>query len=336
MRYHRLLDGAEERQRGAKGVGTTGRGIGPCYSDKVARHGIRVCDLLEEEALREKLDVIFPLKQRQLALLGGEPMPSKEELLQTLLAHGKRLEMHICDTSVLVNDAVRKGKKVMFEGAQGTMLDIDHGTYPFVTSSSCITGGICTGVGIGPSSINEIVGVVKAYTTRVGSGPFPTELTDETGKMLMTKGGEFGATTGRPRRCGWLDLVIVRHAVRLNGLSNLAVTKLDVLGGMDTIKVCTGYEIDGKVEENFPASLNRLQRAKPVYVELPGWEEFTTGKGASYAVKGYESLPSNMKSYLDFISKSTGVPIRIVSLGKERNETIDLRCRRKEKPHSFY
>jgi len=336
MRYHRLLDGAEERHRGTKGVGTTGRGIGPCYSDKVARHGIRVCDLLEEDALREKLDAIFPLKERQLALLGVDAMPSKEELVQGLLAHGKRLETHVCDTSVLVNDAVKKGKKVMFEGAQGTMLDIDHGTYPFVTSSSCITGGICTGVGIGPSSINEIVGVMKAYTTRVGSGPFPTELTDETGNMLMTKGGEFGATTGRPRRCGWLDLVIVRHAVRLNGLSGLAVTKLDVLGGMDKIKVCTGYEIDGRVEENFPASLNRLQRAKPVYVELPGWDEFTAGTGASYAATGYDSLPSNVKSYLDFVSRSTGVPIRIVSLGKERNETIDLRCRRKGKSHSFY
>ncbi len=336
MRYHRLLDGAEERQRGAKGVGTTGRGIGPCYADKVARQGIRVCDLLEEDELRDKLDAVYPLKERQLAALGGEGMPTKEELLRKLLSHGKKLDRHICDTSVLVNDAIKKGMKVMFEGAQGTMLDIDHGTYPFVTSSSCIAGGICTGVGIGPSLINEVVGVMKAYTTRVGSGPFPTELTDEMGEMLMTKGGEFGATTGRPRRCGWLDLVIVRHAVRLNGLSGLAVTKLDVLGGVGKINICTGYEIDGKLEESFPASLSRLQRARPVYQQLQGWEEFSAGKGADCAAKGYESLPSNLKAYLDFVSKNVGAPIRIVSLGKERDETIDLRSRKKQAVNSFY
>lgn len=337
MRYHRLLDGAEERQRGSKGVGTTGRGIGPCYADKTARHGIRVCDLLEKEALREKLDVIYPLKERQLAALGGERMPPKEELFEKLLRYGQWLAPHICDTSVLVNEAIKKGKRVMFEGAQGTMLDIDHGTYPYVTSSSCVTGGICTGVGIGPSCINETIGVMKAYTTRVGAGPFPTELTDETGKLLMNKGGEFGATTGRPRRCGWLDLVIVRYSSRLNGLSALAITKLDVLGGMQRIKVCTGYEIDGKIEENFPASLIRLKRAKPIYFDLDGWEEFGPGEGAELAKKGYESLPEHMREYLDFVSKNTGVPIRIVSLGKERNETIDLRYKKRaQAEHSFY
>jgi adenylosuccinate synthase len=336
MRYHRLLDGAEERQLGDRGVGTTGRGIGPCYSDKIARYGIRVCDLLEEGALRERLEVIYPMKKRQLEILGGEGMPAKDELLRKLLSQGKRLERHICDASVLVNDAIKKGKKVLFEGAQGTMLDIDHGTYPFVTSSNCISGGICTGVGIGPSMINEIVGVMKAYTTRVGSGPFPTELTDDMGKMLLTKGGEFGATTGRARRCGWLDLVIVRHSVRLNGLSNLAVTKLDVLGGIDKIKICTSYEIDGKVEENFPASLSRLQKARPVYHELKGWEDFTAGKAAEFASKGYDSLPSNLRAYLDFVSKNVGTPIRIVSLGKERSETIDLRSHKKQTIHSFY
>ncbi len=336
MKYHRILDGAEERQLGTKGVGTTGRGIGPCYTDKVARHGIRVCDLLEEGALKEKLDIIYPSKERQLAMLGAEAMPSKDELLRKLLSRGKELERHICDTSVLVNDAIKSGKKVLFEGAQGTMLDIDHGTYPFVTSSNCISGGICTGVGIGPSMVNEIVGVTKAYTTRVGSGPFPTELNDEMGKMLMTKGKEFGATTGRPRRCGWLDLVIVRHAARLNGLTDLAVTKLDVLGGFERIKVCTAYEIDGKVEENFPASLGRLQRARPVYKDLQGWEDLPPGKATEHAAKGFDSLPSNLKAYLDFISKNVGVPIRIVSLGKERSETVDLRHRRKQAIHSFY
>jgi adenylosuccinate synthase len=336
MRYHRLLDGAEEQQRGSKGVGTTGRGIGPCYADKVARHGIRVCDLLDEEALREKLDAVYPLKERQLSILGGDKMPSKGELLQMLLHYGKKLESHICDTSVLVNDAIKKGRKVMFEGAQGTMLDIDHGTYPFVTSSSCISGGICTGVGIGPSLINEVFGVMKAYTTRVGAGPFPTELTDDVGKMLMTKGGEFGATTGRPRRCGWLDLVIVRHAVRLNGLTGLAVTKLDVLGGFNSIKVCTGYEIDGKIELDFPASLNKLRRARPIYEELDGWEDFSPGLASEFASKGYDSLPLNIKTYLEFVSRKLGTSIRIVSLGKERNETIDMRPRKSKQVHSYY
>jgi adenylosuccinate synthase len=263
-------------------------------------------------------------------------MPKKEELLRELISHGKKLERHICDSSVLINDTIKKGKKVLFEGAQGTMLDVDHGTYPYVNSSKCISGGNSTGAGIGPSTINEIVGVMKAYTTRVGSGPFPTELTDDMGKMLMTKGGEYGATTGRPRRCGWLDLVTVRHAVRLNGLTDLAVTKLDVLGGIDKIKVCTAYEIDGKLEENFPASLSRLQRAIPVYKEMQGWEDFSAGKAGEHAAKGYDSLSSNIKAYLDFVSKNVGTPIRIVSLGKERNETIDLRSRKKQAIHSFY
>ena len=329
MRYHRLLDGAEERRRGAKGVGTTGRGIGPCYSDKVARLGIRMCDLLEKDSLEEKLDLIYSVKERQLAALEAEDMPPMEELLEQLLRYGRMLSPYICDASVLVHDAVRKGRRVMFEGAQGTMLDIDHGTYPYVTSSSCVSGGICTGIGIGPSHVHEVVGVMKAYTTRVGSGPFPTELTDETGKALMVKGGEYGATTGRPRRCGWLDLVIVRYSTRLNGLTSLAVTKLDVLGGMERIKVCTAYEIDGRVEDNFPASLRRLQRAKPVYVDMQGWDAFGPGESAMHAQNGYHSLPQNMRAYLDFVSKSVGVPVRIVSFGKERNETIDLRDRKR-------
>lgn len=337
MRYHRLMDGAEERIKGDKGVGTTGRGIGPCYSDKMARHGLRMCDLLEkEEVLRERLELVHGFKERQMAALGGERLPDVEELLKALVRHGRSLAPHICDASVLVNDAVRRGRKVLFEGAQGTMLDIDHGTYPFVTSSNCVTGAICTGVGIGPQAINEVVGVMKAYTTRVGAGPFPTELEDDTGKMLLTKGGEYGATTGRARRCGWLDLVVVRHAVRLNGVSALAVTKLDVLGGMPSLKVCTAYEIDGGRQENFPASLTRLQRAKPIYHELEGWEDWGPGKGAEHAKEGYESLPANMRAYLDFVAKGAGVPIRIIGLGKERSETIDLRCRKKPGHHAPY
>jgi len=337
LRYHRDLDGAEERARGAKGVGTTGRGIGPCYEDKVARHGIRVCDILDQVGLKEKLDLVYPIKQRQIAVLGGGELPPKQEMLDMLLRFGERYAEHICDTSVLVNQFIRNGKKVLFEGAQGTMLDIDHGTYPYVTSSSCITGGICTGAGVGPSSIHEVIGVMKAYTTRVGAGPFPTELSDEVGKELLTNGGEYGATTGRARRCGWLDMVVVRHAVRLNGITSLAVTKLDVLNGMRSLKVAVGYEIDGKVEANFPADLSRLARAQPVYEELAGWQGWGERRAADVASGGYDALPEGMREYLEFISKTAGVPIKIIGIGKERNDTIDLRCKKRVTPgRSFY
>jgi len=325
MKWHRLIDGAEEKQRGAKGVGTTGRGIGPCYSDKIARSGIRVCDVLDEQALRERIELIYPFKERLLSALDGEQLPAKEEMIRSLLSFGERFRDHICDTSVLVNDAVKQGKRVLFEGAQGTMLDIDHGTYPFVTSSNCIAGGICTGVGIGPQAINEVIGIMKAYTTRVGAGPFPTELKDELGHFLMTKGGEYGATTGRARRCGWLDLVVVRHSARLNGITSLAVTKLDVLNGMKSIKVATAYDIDGKKVMNFPASLNQLARAKPIYEELKGWLDWGEGKAMEVAKQGYHALPSGMRDYLDFVSQNVGVSVSIIGIGKERHETIDLR-----------
>lgn len=325
MRYHKLMDGMEERLRGAKGVGTTGRGIGPCYADKIARNGIRMCDLLDRQALEEKLDLIYPVKEKLFAAMGGEGLPGEHELLDQLIKFGEMFGPYVCDTSVLVNDAIRSGKRVMFEGAQGTMLDIDHGTYPYVTSSSCVTGGICTGAGVGPSSIDEIIGVVKAYTTRVGAGPFPTELDDKIGEMLLTKGGEYGATTGRARRCGWLDLVIVRYAVRLNGIDSLAVTKLDVLNGMGPLKVAVAYEVDGEEVRDFPASLVRLARAKPVYEELDGWEDWAEGKAGEITSKGKGALPKGMQSYLDFISKETGVPVSIIGIGRERNETIDLR-----------
>ncbi len=323
--YHKLMDGMEERLRGAKGVGTTGRGIGPCYSDKIARSGIRMCDLLDRSALEEKLDLIYPVKEKLFEAMGGEGLPQKHELVDQLVQFGEMYRPYICDASVLVNDAISSGKRVMFEGAQGTMLDIDHGTYPYVTSSSCVTGGICTGAGVGPSAINEIIGVVKAYTTRVGAGPFPTELSDTTGEILLKKGGEYGATTGRARRCGWLDLVIIRYSVRLNGLDSLAVTKLDVLNGMGPLKVAVAYEIDGEEVRDFPASLNRLARAKPVYRELDGWEDWAEGKAGEIASKGRDALPKGMRDYLDFISKETGTPISIIGIGRERRETIDLR-----------
>jgi adenylosuccinate synthase len=284
-----------------------------------------MCDLLDSKALEERLDLIYPVKERLFAAMGGEGLPGKHELLDQLTKYGEMFGPYVCDTSVLVNDAIRSGKRVMFEGAQGTMLDIDHGTYPYVTSSSCVTGGICTGAGVGPSSIDEIIGVVKAYTTRVGAGPFTTELSDRTGEILLTKGGEFGATTGRARRCGWLDLVIVRYAVRLNGIDSLAVTKLDVLNGMGPLKVAIAYEIDGEEVRDFPASLNRLAKAKPVYKELEGWEDWVEGKAGEIASKGREALPRGMRSYLDFISNETGVPVSIIGIGRERHETIDLR-----------
>lgn len=325
--YHRALDGAEERARGSKGVGTTGRGIGPCYSDKVARAGIRTGDLLDEAYLRERLSMVLPLKKRLADALNSPLDVDLESLVQRLVAFGRSYAPHITDTSVLVNDAIRSGKKVMFEGAQGTMLDIDYGTYPYVTSSNCTSGGICTGAGVPPSAVGEVVGVTKAYTTRVGAGPFVTELHDEIGERLLRQGGEFGTTTGRPRRCGWLDLVVVRHAARLNGLTALALTKLDVLNDLDTIRVCTAYEIDGKREENFPGSVAKLERAKPVYEEVKGWKGWSEDT-ISLCRKGYQALPRELRDYVAFIESRVGVKAGIISVGKERDATIDLRTKR--------
>ncbi|NLK25557.1 MAG: adenylosuccinate synthase [Euryarchaeota archaeon] len=324
MPYHRLLDGAEERARGSKGVGTTGRGIGPCYSDKMARSGIRMGDLLDEEYLRERLSSILPLKERLTESLGQPLEIDQEELLEKLLDYGKIYKNHIVDTSPIIYDAIQKGKRVMFEGAQGTMLDIDYGTYPYVTSSNCTSAGICSGAGIPPSMIEEVVGVMKAYTTRVGAGPFVTELKDEVGERLLHQGMEFGTTTGRPRRCGWLDLVVVRHAVRLNGLTSLAVTKLDVLNDMDTIKVCVAYEIDGQRVENFPGSIAKLERARPIYEELKGWKAWSEDTVA-LCRKGYSALPEEMRNFITYVEQRTGVKVGIVSVGKGRDETIDLR-----------
>ncbi|QLH75757.1 MAG: adenylosuccinate synthase [Methanomassiliicoccales archaeon] len=328
MKYHRALDGAEERKRGAKGVGTTGRGIGPCYSDKMARYGIRVGDLLDEASLKERLELVYPIKKRNLESLDGPEIESMEMMFKDLLEKGKVLAKYVVDASVLVNEAIENGKKVLFEGAQGTMLDVDHGTYPYVTSSNCISGGICTGVGVGPNKVNEIIGVVKAYTTRVGAGPFPTELKDATGEHLMNKGGEFGATTGRPRRCGWLDMVIVNYAVRLNGLTQIALTKLDVLNGMKKVKVATAYEIDGKVVRHFPASIRDLEKAKPLYSEFDGWDDWTPDELARMMKAGYSSLPKNLREYVSFIEKEGRTKVSIISLGKERDKTIDMRVKK--------
>ncbi len=321
--YHRAFDGAEERVRGSKGVGTTGRGIGPCYSDKIARSGIRMGDLLDESYLRERLDTILPMKER-LAESLGEPLGiDREELIKKLLGYGRTYRNRIVDTSVLIHGSIKAGKKVMFEGAQGTMLDIDNGTYPYVTSSNCTSAAICTGAGIPPSMVEQVVGVAKAYTTRVGAGPFPTELKDEIGHRLLHQGEEFGTTTGRERRCGWLDMVVLRHAARLNGLSALAITKLDVLNDIDPIKVCVAYDIDGERVENFPGNASRLMRAKPIYEELEGWGSWSE-ETAKLCRQGVEVLPRAMRDYVAFIEKSVGVKADIISLGKRREETIDL------------
>ncbi len=324
MPYHKIIDNAEEAQKGKGSVGTTGRGIGPCYADKVARNGIRMADLVSAESLSERLAGIVPAKQRMISSLGSEVRIDQTELVRKYSEFGRRLADHVTDTSVLVNEAIAQGRKVLFEGAQGTMLDIDYGTYPFVTSSNCTSGGICTGAGVPPSVVKEVVGVAKAYTTRVGSGPFPTELSDDLGRRLLTKGGEYGTTTGRPRRCGWLDLVILRHAVRLNGFTSLAVTKLDVLNGMNTLKVATAYEIDGQEVHHFPGSVSQLSRVKPIYEEMEGWGEFSTN-ASEVAKQGYDALPREAREYLDFIASDTHVPISIVSIGKKRDETVDLR-----------
>jgi adenylosuccinate synthase len=328
MPYHKTLDGAEERYRGAKGVGTTGRGIGPCYSDKVSRCGVRVGDLVDKAALEEKVKMIYPMKEGQIAAFGGVTQDTIDMIVDKFSSYGLTLGKYVTDTSILVNDAIKSGKNVLFEGAQGTMLDIDHGTYPYVTSSNCVAGGICTGAGVPPSSIREVIGVVKAYTTRVGSGPFVTELSDELGEQLQKRGGEYGTTTGRARRCGWLDLVVVRHAVRLNGITSLAITKIDVLSGMKKLKVAISYEIDGDIVKDVPASISKLQRATPVYQEFDGWEDWSKEDVVEIVHNGYKDLPTQMKKYLRFISSNVGAPISIVSIGPKREETVDLRKRK--------
>lgn len=322
LNWHRLLDGAEERLRGKKVVGTTGKGIGPCYSDKISRSGIRMGDLLDAELLKERLDTVMPMKLKTMEMLEVRLAQTKDELLSDLLTYGKKYGRYITDTSVLVNDALDHGKNVLFEGAQGTMLDIDHGTYPFVTSSNCVAGAICTGAGVGPKRVDEIMGILKAYTTRVGAGPFPTELNDATGELLMNVGGEFGTTTGRPRRCGWLDLLIVEHAARLNGLTQFAVTKLDVLNDMKKLKVATAYEIDGKHVEHVPGNFMKLERAVPVYEELDGWQGWKAEETMEIVRGGYDALPKEMRQYIGYIEDRSKVPVKIISIGKGREETI--------------
>ncbi|MBW2112716.1 MAG: adenylosuccinate synthase [Deltaproteobacteria bacterium] len=326
MPYHRALDLAREAAKGKAKLGTTGRGIGPCYEDKVSRVGVRAVDLTEPEILEEK--VRSNLREKNFLLekfLDAEPLKPKP-ILDNYLAMGEQLAPFITDVSVELAQALKEGKRILFEGAQGTHLDIDHGTYPFVTSSNPVAGTACSGAGIGPNQLHHVVGIVKAYTTRVGAGPFVTELEDETGDYIQERGKEFGATTGRRRRCGWLDLVVVSDSARLNGLDSLAITKLDVLTGLETLKVCVGYEINGERVDQRPASLTRMAACAPVYEELPGWKDDISG------ARKVDQLPGEARSYIraieditGAIEDITGAPVSIISVGPGRDETIIIR-----------
>jgi adenylosuccinate synthase len=316
MPYHKRLDLARERAKGAAKIGTTGRGIGPCYEDKVARQGIRIADLLDPDIFKANLASSLPEKNFLLEKYLGDAPFSEEEILIPYLEMGQRLRPLVANVSTLLAEAVRQGKNLLFEGAQGTHLDIDHGTYPFVTSSNPVAGGACAGAGIGPNQLHRILGIVKAYTTRVGGGPFPTECLDEVGDHLVECGVEFGSTTGRRRRCGWLDAVVLCDAARLNGLTGLAITKLDVLTRINPVRICVGYESEGTRRETMPATIKDLERCRPIFEELPGWTEDIRG------VRRYQDLPRATQNYLKRIEELVRVPIQIISVGPDREETI--------------
>ncbi len=302
---HKELDARIEEARGGKAVGTTRRGIGPTYSDRALRTGIRIEDLLDEERLREKLEILRKMHS------------SGVDSLERLLEYGRRLSPYIGDVEIFVNDLLDRGGKVVFEGAQGTLLDIDHGTYPYVTSSNTIAGAACTGCGIGPTRINEVVGVMKAYTTRVGAGVFPTEVGGELGERIREAGQEYGTTTGRPRRVGWLDIPLLRYAIRISDVSWIALTKLDVLSGLEKLKICIGYEADGRRLELAPPSVRLLESVKPIYVELDGWGRLSEEEWRRIAERGWDSMPDEARAYVEFVEEKLGKPIKLVSIGAE-------------------
>jgi len=316
MPYHNAIDIAREAAKGREKIGTTGRGIGPCYEDKVARIGVRAVDLTEPETLEEKIKANLKEKNFFLTKLLNAKSLEAGPIVDQYLRMANKLVPFITDVSVELEQALKANGKILFEGAQGTHLDVDHGTYPFVTSSNPVAGSACVGAGIGPGQLHHVVGIVKAYTTRVGAGPFVTELTDKIGDYIQERGKEFGATTGRRRRCGWLDLTVIRDSARLNGLDSLAITKLDVLTGLDNLKIAVGYELDGVQIDHRPASLNKLSRCSPVYKELPGWREDIS------LARQLNQLPVQARAYLETIEEITGVPISIVSVGPDREETI--------------
>ncbi|NEQ32141.1 MAG: adenylosuccinate synthase [Leptolyngbya sp. SIO4C5] len=316
MPYHRLLDQAAEESRGNQKIGTTKRGIGPTYADKSERTGLRVIDLMDAASFREQLEWTINYKNIVLEKLYNLPPLEPQAVFDEYVQYAERLRPHVVDSSLLIYNAIQKRKNILFEGAQGTLLDLDHGTYPYVTSSNPVAGGACIGSGVGPTMIDRVIGVAKAYTTRVGEGPFPTELHGEMGQILCDRGAEFGTTTGRKRRCGWFDAVIGRYAVRINGLDCLAITKLDVLDELDEIQVCVAYEIDGQQRRDFPVSARQLAQSQPVYKTLPGWKQSTAN------CRSLEDLPQQALAYLKFLAELMEVPIAIVSLGASRDQTI--------------
>ena len=320
MPYHKLQDALEERLKGKLKAGTTQKGIGPCYQDKVGRFGIRFVDLLDRDVFREKLEMFMEMK-RKLFKAHDEPFDLKvNEVFNTYNEYAEKLRKYVTDTSVLINSAHSQGQNILMEGAQGTHLGIDHGIYPYGTSSNCVAGGACTGAGISPRHITKVLGIVKAYTTRVGTGPVPTELEDKTGEYLREKGVEFGTVTGRPRRCGWLDLVLLRHSHRINGFTGIAITKLDVLNGLDTIKVCTHYTCNNEEVYDFPASMKKLAQCQPVYKKFAGWDF----DPEVIVKKGYTALPEPAQTYIQFISEHLDVPVYMVSIGPARHQTLIL------------
>lgn len=316
--YHRMLDKLQEEARGENKIGTTSRGIGPAYEDKVARIGIRMSEFVHKDRFEKRLREVLSVKNRLLQMFGSEPLPF-DDLFDEYWCYAERIAPMVCDTEVLIQDAVYGGKRVLFEGAQGTFLDLDSGTYPYVTSSHPVSGGACLGTGIGPRAIEAVLGVCKAYTTRVGSGPFPTELLDETGDWIRETAQEYGTVTGRDRRCGWLDLVVLRHSCRLNSLSALALTRLDILSGLKTIKVASSYNFVGAEIRHVPTDINDFADVTPNLVELAGWTENLSG------VRSFQDLPAQAQAYVRFIEDQTGTPVAMIGVGPDREQTILVR-----------
>ena len=316
--YHKKLDLLIEKQKGNSMIGTTGRGIGPCYTDKVARDGIRVAELLHKEHFKEKLKKTVEEKNRLFVDLYKDEPVSWEEIYEEYCVYAEKISPFVCDTVDLMAKAIDDNKKILFEGAQGTLLDVDFGTYPYTTSSNASAGGVSPGIGVSPKQIHDIIGITKAYATRVGSGPFPTEIDGEQGEHIRKKGGEFGSTTGRPRRCGWFDAVAIRHSVRISGVDSLIVTKLDVLDDQETIRICTGYKNDKKVYHNFPADLDVLENCEPIYEEVSGWMEDTSN------VRDVKDLPGKAMDYIRTIEEIIGLKVKMVSVGPERLQIISI------------
>lgn len=313
--YHIELDRLQEESKGDNKIGTTIKGIGPAYMDKAARVGIRIADLLDRDVFAERLRINLEEKNRQFTKLYDAEALSFDDIFEEYYEYGQQIKQYVTDTSVILNDALDNGKRVLFEGAQGVMLDIDQGTYPFVTSSNPVAGGVTIGSGVGPSKIDKVVGVCKAYTSRVGDGPFPTELFDEVGDRIREVGHEYGTVTGRPRRVGWFDSVVMRHSRRVSGITNLSLNSIDVLSGLDTVKICVAYDLDGERIDHYPASLEQLKRCKPIYEELPGWSEDITG------VRHLDELPENARNYVRRVGELVGVRISTFSVGPDRDQT---------------